>query len=409
MYLQHLSLKNFRNYLRLELSFPPGVTVVQGDNGQGKTNLLEAIVFLATSKSLRATHDRELVHWLAFEQEPIPFAEAAGEVQHDGRVTRIRIVLTQQKGRDLEGGFRKVITIDGLRRRALDLLGLLPVVVFMPEDLLLISGAPSLRRRYLNLVLCQIDREYCRHLDAYNKVVARRNAQLRDFQGKAFDEDLLAYWDEALVRHGAFIMHRRQALLSRLDVLAREHHASLAPSQGRLRVLYQPALLESTQEKAAQLSLPMPQEPVAYREEPVLPVEAWERRLRHALRRTRAQEAHLGMTLVGPHRDEVVFLLDGRDVRVYGSRGQQRTVALALKFAEVQLLTETLGTSPVLLLDDVMSELDAQRRERVIDLVGQVPQAIITTTDWADFTANFLAQAHCLRVEGGVIKAASPL
>lgn len=403
MYLQHLSLKNFRNYLRLELPLPPGVTVVQGGNGQGKTNLLESVVFLATSKSLRATHDRELVNWLAFEREPIPFAEVAGEVQQDGRVTSVRIVLAQQKGRDPQGGFQKAITIDGVQRRALELLGLLPVVVFMPEDLLLISGPPSLRRRYLNLLLCQVDREYCQHLDAFNKVVARRNAQLREFQGQPVNSDLMAFWDERFIRHAAFIMHRRQALISRLDVLARGHHAALAAQQGRLRLVYRPALSPASAAERLQRPLPMPQEPVAYGEEPVPPIQTWAKRLQRALAETREEEAQRGMTLVGPHRDELVFFMDGRDIRVYGSRGQQRTVALALKFAEVELITEALGTSPILLLDDVMSELDAQRRERVIQLVQQVPQAIITTTDWSDFTPDFLRQVHRLHVEAGLI------
>ncbi len=410
MYLQYLSLKNFRNYWRLELPLSPGVTVVQGANAQGKTNLLEAILFLATSKSLRAQNDREVVHWLAFEREPIPFAEVAGEVRPDGHVNHIRLVLTQQGGRG-DRGFRKVVTINGVRKRVLDLLGLLPVVVFMPEDLLLVSGSPSVRRRYLNLLLCQIDREYCRHLDAYNKVVVRRNAQLRHLQEKRGDEALLAYWDEALVTHGAYLMHKRQAILARLDVLAREHHAALAPHQGRLRVAYRPSLDLSEKETgvpAAQLALSWPEEPVAYHPQPVWPVERLQKRFAALLARHRREELAAGMTLIGPHRDDLVFLLDGRNVRVYGSRGQQRTIALALKLAEVQVVHEALGTSPILLLDDVLSELDPERRQRVLSLVLNVPQAILTTTDWSDFTSDFLQQVHCLHVEAGVIRPATP-
>ncbi len=410
MYLQHLSLKNFRNYLRLELSLSAGITVLQGDNAQGKTNLLEAIVFLATSKSLRAHSDRELIHWLAHEREAIPFAEVSGEIQHNGDVTRLRLVLTQQQRANTQPGIRKTVTINGVRKRVLDLLGILPVVIFMPEDVLLIAGSPSLRRRYLNILLCQIDREYCRHLEAYNKVLVRRNAQLRDLQGRQPDPHLLAYWDEALINHGAYLLHKRQAVLSRLDELARAHHTTLAPQQGRLRVVYRPALpIENTPAaEAHQLSLPLPQE-LAHPPHPVWSVEQWRALFTTALENARKEELSAGVTLLGPHRDDVMFLLDGQDVRLYGSRGQQRTVALALKLAEVQVITEALNTSPILLLDDVMSELDAQRRHRVLDLVAQVPQAILTTTDWADFTPEFLAQAQCLEVHDGVLRPVTPV
>ena len=406
-YLRHLSLKNFRNYLRLELDLPRGITVIQGRNAQGKTNLLEAITYLATSKSMRALSDAEIVHWLALEQEPIPFAEVAGEVQYDGDVHHLRIVLTQQGGRGSGSGFRKVVTINGARKRALDLLGLLPVVLFLPEDIDLIAGPPSGRRRYLNLLLCQMDREYCRHLDAYNKVVARRNAQLRALQGKPFDENLLAYWDEGLVEHGAYIIHKRQDVIAQLDVRAREQHRLLAGHEGRLRVEYRPSLdLEGTRNTVPreQLAFKLPAQPVAYVPQRVVPIAQWRKRFAEQVAALRAKEVEAGMTLVGPHRDDVVFLLDGRDLRTYGSRGQQRTTALALKLAEVQILEEALGASPLLLLDDVMSELDEERRQRVLEVVVSVPQAILTTTDWSDFSPHFLAAANCLEVEGGVLK-----
>ncbi len=406
-YLRHLSLKNFRNYLRLELDLPRGITVVQGRNAQGKTNLLEAITYLATSKSMRALSDGEVVHWLTLEREPIPFAEVAGEVQYDGDVNILRIVLTQQGGRGSGSGFRKVVTINGTRKRALDLLGLLPVVLFLPEDVHLVAGPPSGRRRYLNLLLCQMDREYCRHLDAYNKVVARRNAQLRALQGRPFDENLIAYWDEALVEHGAYIIHKRQEVINRLDVLAREQHRLLTGDGGRLRVAYRPALNLSNEANGVpreQLALRMPGQPVAYVPQPVWPVPRLRKRFAEHLARNRRRELEAGMTLVGPHRDDLAFLLDGWDMRTYGSRGQQRTTALALKLAEVQVLEEALGASPLLLLDDVMSELDEERRRRVLQVVASVPQAIITTTDWSDFSPEFLRAANCLQVVEGVIE-----
>lgn len=411
MYLQHISLKNFRNYLRLELDLPQGVTVVQGRNAQGKTNLLEAIAYLATGKSLRALTERELVHWLAFEQEPIPYAEVAGDVLRDGIITRLRIVLTQQGGRGSGSGLRKVVMINGVRQRTIDLLGILPIVLFLPEDISLVSGPPSARRKYLNLLLCQIDREYCSHLDAYTKVVTRRNAQLRAFQGKRPDPTLLAFWNDALVEHGTYIIHRRQEIIARLDELVREQHRILTAGHGRLRVEYRPSLTlipPSTQVPKAQLALALAKEPVAYTPPPILPPHKIRKRFQETLNTLQREEIEAGATLVGPHRDEMAFLLDGRDVRTFGSRGQQRTVALAVKLAEVQLIEEALGTSPLLLLDDVMSELDEERRARVLHVVRQVPQAILTTTDWDVFDADFLAHAYCLQVNEGILTEKTP-
>jgi len=404
--LQHLSLKNFRNYLRLELPLPAGIIVIQGGNAQGKTNLLDAITYLATSKSLRALAERELVHWLTYEREPLPFAEVAGEVQRNGITTRVRIVLTQQMGRGNGRTFQKVVTINGVRKRALDLLGILPTVLFLPEDIDLVSGRPSGRRRYLNLALCQMDREYCHHLDAYNKIVARRNAQLRALQGRPYDEALLAYWDEALVEHGAYIIRKRQEFIAHLDVVAREHHRGLTSGEGRLRVAYRPSLPLASGDQPVpeeQLALTLHEEPVAYTPQPVWDMARIRKRFQSVLADVHRQDLEAGVTLVGPHRDDMAFLVDGRDLRTYGSRGQQRTAAVALKLAEVQVLKDVLGVSPILLLDDVMSELDQERRRRVLDLVLAVPQAIVTTTDWSDFTSEFLAQVHRLQVTGGVI------
>ncbi len=407
MYLEHISLKNFRNYLRLELSLPPGITVVQGANAQGKTNLLEAIAYLATSKSLRAQSDRELVHWLALEREPIPYAEVAGDVAHNSTTTHIRILLTQQGGRGSGSGFRKVVMINGIRKRGLDLLGILPIVLFLPEDIRLVSGAPTLRRKYLNLLLCQIDRDYCHHLDAYNKALSRRNAQLRAFRTKPVDPVLMELWNDTLVQHGVYIIHRRQEIISQLDEWVREQHRLLAAGQGRLRVEYRPSLDmndSQVQVPKAQMALALPEEPVAYTPQPIWPMNKIEKRFREALTRRLQDEIDAGATLTGPHRDDMAFLLDGRDVRTYGSRGQQRTVALAMKLAEVRAIESALGTSPLLLLDDVMSELDEERRGRVLEVVQHVPQAVITTTDWNIFDPAFLSRAQRLEVEEGVIR-----
>jgi DNA replication and repair protein RecF len=358
MRLTHLSLHNFRNYVRLDLDLSAGVTVLIGDNAQGKTNLLEAVYYLATSRSPHAGADRELVNWLASEQEPLPYARLVGRVTRSGRDVNIEITLTQQENN--EGRYRKQIRLNGVARRAMDLLGQLNVVLFLPEDISLVSGSPSLRRRYLDATLCQIDPAYCRALSRYNQIVSQRNALLRDLRERGGDPSQLAFWDERLLDHGAQVVARRRSTLVALDELACAVHLRLTDTAEQLHLHYVPSVELDAQETVDQIRA------------------EFERQVRELRRR----EIAAGMTLAGPHRDELRFLINDVDTGVFGSRGQQRTAALALKLAEVDLMRRETGEHPVLLLDDVLSELDAQRRAFLLTYLQDSPQqAVLTTTD----------------------------
>ena len=382
MRLTHLSLHNFRNYIRLDLDLPPGVTVLLGGNAQGKTNLLEAIYYLATSRSPHAGADRELVNWLAVEQEPLPYARLVGRVARGGSDLTIEITLTQQANDGTR--YRKHIRLNGVARRAMDLLGQLAVVLFLPEDITLVPGPPSLRRRYLDAALCQIDPPYCRALSRYNRVVTQRNALLRDLRERGGDPAQLAFWDERLVEHGAYLIaHRREALVA-LDELAHAIHRKLTDSAERLHLRYVPSVEINGQGA----------------------VDAVGTAFQTQLQALRQREIAAGMTLVGPHRDEVRFLINDADAGVYGSRGQQRTATLALKLAEVDLMRREMGEHPVLLLDDVLSELDAQRRRFLLHWLDDGPQqAIITTTDLHSLPATFLQRCQLWQVQMGRLEA----
>jgi DNA replication and repair protein RecF len=378
MRLAHLTLHNFRNYVRLELDLLPGVTVLLGDNAQGKTNLLEAIYYLATTRSPHSGADRELVNWLATEEEPLPYARLVGRVERGTTELTIEVTLTQQANNGTR--YRKQIRINGVAKRAMDLLGQLNVVLFLPEDLALVSGSPSRRRRYLDVMLCQIDPHYCRSLSRYNQTVTQRNALLRDLRERGGDQGQLVFWDERLVENGAYLVVRRQHALMGLDELAREVHTELTDGAESLHLRYQPSV-----------ELDGPPDADGARA-------AFQAQL-EALRR---REVAAGMTLVGPHRDEVRFLIDKVDAGVYGSRGQQRTVALALKLAEVDLMRRETGEHPVLLLDDVLSELDAHRRGFLVHFLNDGPQqAIITTTDLHALPETLLQYCQLWRVQMG--------
>jgi DNA replication and repair protein RecF len=382
MRLTHLSLHNFRNYVRLDLDLEPGVTLLVGDNAQGKTNLLEAIFYLATSRSPHAGADREVVNWLTTQQEPLPYTRLMGQVVRGGGELSIEITLVQQENNG--DRYRKQIRLNRVAKRAMDLLGQLNVVLFLPQDIDLVSGSPGGRRRYLDVTLCQVDAAYCRALSRYNQILSQRNALLRDLRDRGSSSpEQMAFWDGQLVEHGARLVAGRRDAVERLDALARQVHRELTAAEERLQVSYEPSLGIAEGQTERQI----------------------EGVFRHQLPSLRPREMAAGMTLVGPHRDDVRFLIDDVDAGVYGSRGQQRTIALALKLAEVEFMHRRTGDYPVLLLDDVLSELDAHRRAFLMHALESGPQqSILTTTDLEALPPAFLQRCRLWRVEMGRLK-----
>jgi DNA replication and repair protein RecF len=412
MRLTRLTLTNFRNYARLELDLSPGVTLVQGNNACGKTSLLEAIFYLATAHSPHGGAERELICWGA-STEPIPFARVETEVERsNGARTQIEIVLVQAEEKNraapnetdatrksnpreergaLNGRVSKRIKVNGVSKRAIDLVGELNAVLFLPEDLDLVFGSPSDRRRYLDTTLAQIDPRYGRALSKYNQVVEQRNSLLREFRERAYNPTELGIWDRQLIEEGTYLVVRRAATVERSNQLVADIHARLTDQRERLQLVYQPSV-------AFDLAAPLEARQALIA-----------RNFAHQLETLRSRELGAAMTLVGPHRDDVRFLVTRNhdtapmDATTYASRGQGRTIALSLKLAEVALMRAETGENPVLLLDDMMSELDAARRTALAQAVTDAPQAIITATDLADFSLEFLESAHVLRVCDGTI------
>ncbi|MGC8780405.1 MAG: DNA replication/repair protein RecF [Anaerolineae bacterium] len=410
MRLNHLSLTNFRNYARLELSLDDRLTVIQGANGQGKTNLLEAIHLLATGRSPRAAAERELISWLALEG-PLPYARLAGDIGAGPSAEKLELVLELASNGGANGPtVRKQVRINGAAKRGIDLVGHLRVVLFLPEDVSLVAGAPAERRRYLDIALCQISAAYCRALSEYNRGLAQRNALLRRLRDEGGDPGQLNFWDAHLAEHGSALLHRRAAAVQALDRLAARRHLELTAGAERLHLGYLPspdpaALVHASPQQAdAARRLRLAEGRPAYQ---AATREAIREGFLERLRQSRQRDIAAGASLLGPHRDDIAFTVDGRDLRAFGSRGQQRTAALALKLAELEMMREETGESPLLLLDDVMSELDAARRRALLDALLAAEQAVVTTTDWADFTADLLAQARCLMVERGALRAAA--
>ena len=406
MIIHHLSLTNFRNYARLELDLEPGISLFQGDNAQGKSNLLESIYYLATSRSPQTGSDVELVSWLV-RDDPLAFARLVGDIERDGDTQRIELTLvpTPNGGRGAAANFRRSIRINGLPKRAMDLIGLVNVVIFRPQDIELVSDGPAIRRRYLDAMLCQLQIQYCRTLQVYNRVLNQRNCLLRQLRERGGGEDQLAFWDQRLAEHGAYITACRREALERLDVLSHPIHLEITEHREQLRLSYQPSCALPSPPSIPGSPPSAPDRPSLLTSVPSNaqcgPVLELTQAFLAGLQRVRREEIARGVTLVGPHRDDFRFLLADADLTTYGSRGQQRTAALAMKLAETELVQQVRGYWPILLLDDVMSELDGQRRRRLMALVNGASQTLMTTTHIDAYSVSFLNQVNRYQIREG--------
>lgn len=384
MYLSHLTLNDFRNYKQLDLSAGPGLYLFYGENAQGKTNLLEAVAMLATSNSFHAASDREIVNWEA--PDHVGRLTAAVERRNSGEV-KIEIVIVDPaaaNGAQMmvpENRQRKRIKINNVPKKSMDLVGQVTVVLFAPTDLRLVDGPPEERRRFLDRGLCQMQPRYCQALVKYRKVITQRSALLKRIRENQEDPRMLDYLDEKLTEWANMIIFERQRMVASLNEQVDELQATISGGREHLQVVYRPS----------------------FHADPELnTVESLEH-YREQLREARRKEIYQGVCLLGPHRDDLEFLVNGVNMLTYGSRGQQRTVALSAKLAELAYMRSATGEEPILLLDDVFSELDAMRREYLLRQILRHDQVLITATDFTNFPEEILARAHRYKVVNGEI------
>jgi DNA replication and repair protein RecF len=402
MHIEHLSLTNFRNYARLEWTVPQGTTVVHGANAQGKTSLLEAIYYLATSRSPYTNTDRQLIHWRA-ETDPIPFARLAAEVSSKRSVLdRIEMTLMlDHSGNNGDGPrFKKVVKINGTEKRVMDMVGLVNVVLFLPRDLTLVEGSPSDRRDFMNDTLCQVDVEYLEALTTYEKALPQRNALLRRINDNIAAPHELDYWDAQLVKTGSILIAGRQRFLRELEFDAQQAHHDLTGKLETLTLEYQPSFTP-TAGNDGQLSFNMTGLDL-HRE---LTPEQIAPQFAAQLELERHESIKRGQTLSGPHRDELRLRINGRDAGLYGSRGQARTAVMALKLAELSWMKQRIGEWPLLLLDEVIAELDSSRRAYLLERLDGASQTLMTTTELDIFTESFLKRTSVLHIVDGQIAA----
>lgn len=378
MTLEKLRLRHFRNYVALDLELHPGKNILAGDNGQGKTNILEAVYLCGTGSSNRTSRDVELIRW------GDPAFYAASSFLRRDEPFLVEVTCDQDTG--------KRIKVNGvLQESTTEHIGAASIVIFGPDDLRIIKGGPVDRRRFLDTEIAAVNARYRRDLGAYRRVLMQRNALLRDARystrsAKSAQDTALDVWDDQLVSAGTRVMLKRAQAVRRLSILSKLAHRHIS-SDGDLELVYRPSFhVETAQEVGDQDTL-----------------HKWAASFRQELLRLRELEVTRGVTLVGPHRDELSFIVDGVDMRTFGSQGQQRAVLLAVRLAELEFVKSELGEDAILLLDDVSSELDPLKRTRLWTYISGRVQTIITTTDERSL-GDALGAARVFRVKGGVVE-----
>ena len=355
MIIKSLELSNFRNYDSLEIYFDKGTNILYGDNAQGKTNILEAIYISSTTKSHKGSKDKDIVK---FGQEE---SHIRSILKKEGIDVRIDMHLRKNKS--------KGIAIDGQKiKKAAELLGILNVVFFSPEDLSIIKNGPAERRRFVDMELCQLDSFYLYNLNHYNKIVNQRNKLLKDMYFRPELRETLSIWDSQLVSYGSKIIERRELFIKQLNEIIGEIHKKLSGNRENIKIKYDPdTLIEEYKNK---------------------------------LIVNQDKDIKLKQTTAGPHRDDFSFMSEDVDIRKFGSQGQQRTAALSLKLSEIELVKKMTNDNPVLLLDDVLSELDSNRQNYLLNSIGDI-QTIITCTGLDEFINNRFEINKVFKVENG--------
>lgn len=399
MRLTHLSLTNFRAFSRLDLDIPGGIVVLVGDNAQGKTSLLEAVYFLAAFTSFQTSQDNQIVSFSARNEE-IPVSRIVAEYEKGGKRSTLELRLILQATASSTGGpvqrLRKEILLNGVKKPATQAIREFNAVVFIPQMTRFIDNGPEERRRYLNMTLCQVVPGYAEDLTKYQQALTRRNALLKMIAEKGGDVSQLDYWDRLLSGFGARMMAARSLAVGEIDSLAAPIHAQLTGQTEGFQMMYRPTFnptdgKDITNNSSAEVNW---QEVTAGELEAVF---------MHRLHSTRRLDMARGVTTSGPHRDDLLFSVNGQNLADFGSRGQIRTALQSLKLGEMQWMRDKTGEMPVMLLDETLAELDEHRRFGLLQAVSNCEQVLLTTTDLDLFTPDFLNKSNLWHIAAGSV------
>jgi len=389
MRLNRLSLTNFRAFSRLEMDLPGQILVLVGDNAQGKSSLIEAVYYLATFASFQAGADRQMINFAAT-PDAVAVARITAEFERGGESHRLEVRIIQEPVLPAGSRTRKEILLDGVKKSAADAVGRFSAVIFLPQMTRIIEGSPEDRRRFLNMALSQVVPGYARAMSDYAQVITRRNALLKILAEQRSEADQLTYWDDQLVLHGSQMVLARAQAVKELENQAGRLHQKLTGGLEKLNLQYKPAI-DCNEDNIAGDTL-----------------ESVQSAFRQNLQRVRNEEIARGVTVCGPHRDDLCFLCNDLDMSDFGSRGQIRTAMLSLKLAEVNWMKARTGEWPVLLLDETLAELDLHRRADLQHTLQECDQGILTTTDLHQFSDEFISDCNIWRVDAGCVSVEAP-
>jgi DNA replication and repair protein RecF len=395
MFLTHLSLTNFRAFTRLDMDVPRRILMLVGDNAQGKTSLLEAVYFLATFTSFHAQNDRQLINFLAMHEQPA-VTRLVGEFERKGRTHKLEVRLILDSNGNGGKRLRKEVLVDGVKRTAQKAVGRFNAVMYLPQMTRILEDGPDQRRRYLNMALTQVVPGYAQALSKYSQTISQRNALLKILAERGGDREQLIYWDELLTQFGSLLIKARIDAIAEMEIIAAKIHLRLTGEQEVLRFAYQPAYDPLPKpENQFSLGFTTPTDRSSYSREDL------RNGFMQRLADLRGEEIARGVTTIGPHRDELRFLANGVDLGSYGSRGQVRTALLSLKLAEAAWMQKKTGTWPVMLLDEILAELDAKRRQDLLDYLADSEQTMMTTTDVNLFDPAFVEASTVWQIDAG--------
>ncbi|HKJ27741.1 MAG TPA: DNA replication/repair protein RecF [Anaerolineales bacterium] len=398
MQLTRLSLTNIRSIARLDINIPAGTILIVGKNAQGKTSILEAIYYLATLSSFHASKDSQLINLLAG-KEDLSVGRIIGEFTKQGRSHRLEVRIIQERTRSGSMRGRKEVLLDGVKKRSREIIGQFNAVLFLPQMMQIIEGSPDERRRYLDLAISQVVPNAATSLNEYRKLVTQRNALLKQLNESGGSQDQLDFWDERLAKRGAQIIADRIMAVQEMDLIAGRIHHQITNGAEVLRLDYLPSFDPLPAPKNQPTLLYAPPDRSQFSTEQL------EKAFLEALKANRRMEIARGMTTIGPHRDDLAFLSNGIDLGVYGSRGQVRTALMTLKLAEMTWMKEKTGNWPVLLLDEVLAELDEDRRVDLLARVSQSNQSLLTTTDMQLFDLEAIQDWQQWHIHQGNLQA----
>ncbi len=402
MILTHLSLSDFRSYVRLDTEIPRRILLLSGGNAQGKTSILEGLFYCASFSSPLANSDRQLINFNVLD-DPIAVARIIAEFEREGSSHRMEVRIIIENA-EKAGRIRKEILVDGVKSSAQKAIGTFPCVLFLPQMTRILEGSPDERRRYLNIMLSQSVPGYARALSEQKQILTRRNALLKMLSEHQTDPQQLDYWDRMLAERAAVLIRHRTNALIALKRSAREIHLELTGGKELLELGYLPGFDPLDPQAGLRR-----REQFAAEEEAISALDEQQiaDRYRDFLKECREPDIRRGLTTAGPHRDDISIFSSGIDLCTYGSRGQIRTALLSLKLAEIEWMREHTGTVPLLLLDETLAELDERRGADLLSRLERYDQAILTTTDQAHFPQSFAEKNTIWQVSGGIISKSS--